>query len=83
MAGQATPGQDNPGQLPDGAPDRAGRGPQPRKRRCRRQPLALHQHPLGLLDQDAMLQRPLQLLGQLPLTVAAAAARNRLATTPA
>jgi hypothetical protein len=83
MAGQAATGQDNPGQLPDGAADHAGRGPEPRKGRRRRQPLAFHQHPLSLLDQDTMAQRPLQLLGQLPLTLAAAAARNKLATTPA
>jgi hypothetical protein len=67
-AGQAATGQHDAGHLPHRAPDRAGRGAQPRKRRRRRQPLPLHQHPLGLLDHHTMAQRPLQLLGQLPLS---------------
>jgi hypothetical protein len=83
MAGQAAPGQDDTGQLSDGAPNRAGRGRAAAQRPPPATTLALHQHPLGLLDQDAMLERPLQLLGQLPLHGGGRGGRNKLASTPA
>jgi hypothetical protein len=45
----------------------AGRPPQPLKRGLGVQVLPAHQHPLGLLNQPAVVQGGLQLLGQSPL----------------
>jgi hypothetical protein len=57
------------GHLPGHQPPGRGTGHprQPLKGRLRIQPLSAHQHPLGLLDQSAVLQRGLQLVGQATL----------------